>query len=193
MAANVTIYNFLAWIREQIEPDRLSALITGYNYTDDSDETIMDALQSYPEFKNDLGRLLGESLKNNEVELNRSVGGISFESNSLSIQDWKKIIKQNDFSRANGSPYSLLGPGGLPSGNSYGGSNATTQTKDWKGLLGGVVNVGLDFLFGKNENQNPPPADEKKKESGSSTALWIIIGVVVIAIVAILWLSLSKK
>lgn len=180
MAANVTIYNFLAWIREQIEPDRLSALITGYNYTDDSDETIMDALQSYPEFKNDLGRLLGESLKNNEVELNRSVGGISFESNSLSIQDWKKIIKQNDFDRAIGD----------------GSSSGTAPKKDYKALINGVLGSALDFFFGQNPNQNPnagAAADDKKKESGSSTALWIIIGVVVIAIVAILWLSLSKK
>lgn len=179
-ANNVTIYNFLAWIREQIEPDRLSALITGYNYTDDSDETIIDALERYPQFKTDLGRLLGQSVKENEAELNRSVGGISFESTSLSLKDWQKIAKQNDFNRAIG-----------------GSSNSgTAPKKDYKALINGVLGNALDFFFGPSPNQNPnagAAADNKKKDSGSSTALWIIIGVVVIAIVAILWLSLSKK
>lgn len=171
-ANNVTIYNFLAWIREQIEPDRLSALITGYNYTDDSDETILEALRSYPEFKNDLGRLLGQSVKENETELNRSVGGISFESTSLSLKDWQKIAKSG-LNRADGDP----------------------QKFDWNALIGGILGVANTVaggILGKKttiETETPDASSAK----GSSTALWIIIGVVVIAIVAILWLSLSKK
>ena len=180
MAANVTIYNFIAWLREQIEPDRLSALITGYNYTDDSDETIMEALQSYPEFKKDLGRLLGQSVKENETELNRSVGGVRFESTSLSLKDWQKIMKQNDFDRAIGDS----------------SGSGTAPKKDYKALINGVLGNALDFFFGPSPNQNQnagAAADDNKKDSGSSTAMWIITGVVIVAIIAILFLALSKK
>lgn len=177
-ANNVTIYNFLAWIREQIEPDRLSALITGYNYTDDSDQTILEALQRYPEFRNDLGRLLGRSIKENTAELNRSVGGISFESTSLSLKDWQKIAKS-----------------GLNRADGIGNTSTPKQAFDWNGLVQGVLGAAAAIFGGvKTANNQPGTVNEVQSPStGSSTAMWIIIGVVVIAIVAILWLSLSKK
>lgn len=177
-ANNVTIYNFLAWIREQIEPDKLSALITEYNYTDDSDETIMDALQTYAEFKNDLGRLLGQSIIENKAEINRSVGGISYESTSLSLSDWQKIVNSG-LDRAVGG--------------------ATTEPKkglDWNGLLNTIlVTAGgvVGSIFGAKNPQQEAPQPQPQQNSGSSIAIWIVVGVVVIAVIAILWMSLSRK
>lgn len=182
MAEKVTITDFVRWIKEQIAPDQLSALMTNYNATDDSIETIIYLLETYPIFAEDLGQLLGLNLAENKKELNRSVGGVSFESNSLGLKDWKKLTKKG-LSRATGDETNIAG---------------TTAKKgwNWEAIVNGIIStagaVAGGFFGTGNNNQTQAPA-EPAKTSGASIAMWIIIGVVVLAIVVILGISLSKK
>lgn len=178
--AEITIYDFVAWLREQIAPEDISALVTEYGHTDDSSETIILALRDDSGFAEDMGGLLGKSLESNKVELNRSIGGVNIESNSLSAKDWKRIAKSGSVMDHADGESSL--------------DTATKEKFDWGSLVTTVLTVAGGVASSIWGTKNPAtPEQSTTSGSGSSTALYIIIAVVVVAVIAILWVSLAGK
>lgn len=182
MAENITIFDFVAWLRDQIAPENISALMTEYGYTDDNNETIIMALREDDRFVQSMGELLGRSLKQNDVELNRSIGGMNMQSNSLSAKEWSKIAKSRKIMDH-------------ADGESSIDTDSESKKVDWGKVINTVLTIGAgvaNSIWGTGTNVQQSQED-KTTGSGSNTALYIIIGVVVVAVVAILWISLSGK
>lgn len=187
MAEKVTINDFVAWCTLQIPADRLSALMSDYGLTDDSTDTIVSELANDENFLYDFATLLGESIRDNKKELNRSIGGVSINDDSLKLDDWMQIAEKHKITLATG----YVDPA------TKAGSN-TTPAFDWNNLISTVGGVASS-IFGKGYNGsgiNPGTTPPKTPQTtGSNIALYIIIGVVVLAVIGILWASLagSKK
>lgn len=179
MAEKVTINDFVRWITQQIHPAELSALMSKYGYTDDSHESILNAIASSNDFRLEIGSLLRESVKKNQKERGRVIGGVGFEDDSMTIDEWKQIIKSKRMLRASGTNIDTAS------------KDATNKKSFWdyfSAVLGTVGGVATS-VWGKA----PEEDNTNDKQSGSNTFLYIIIVVVLIAVVGIVWVSTSKK
>lgn len=179
MAEKVTINDFVRWITQQIHPAELSALMSKYGYTDDSHESILSAIESSNDFRLEIGSLLRESIKRNKKERARVIGGVGFEDDSMTIDEWKQIIKSKRMlNRASGTNIDTA-------------SDSTSKKSFWDyfGLIVGTFGGVAQSIWGRPVEEN----ENKNQQSGSNTFLYIIIVVVLIAVVGIVWVSTSKK
>lgn len=172
MAGKVTIYDFVTWIKEQIEPAELSALCTEHGLIDDSNEAIIQELAKNTVFVKEIGELLGSHVQYNQKQAARAIGGVRFANEGLTIDDWKRIQKATGLKETT--------------------TETTKSTFDWNALVATILGTAgsvATSIWGKEQtvNQQPQP------QTGSNIAMYIIIGVVVVAVIAILFLSISKK
>jgi hypothetical protein len=176
----VSIREFVEWIILQIDPAVLSELMTAYGYTDDSVESVMNALEAKPEFVNSLAVAFREATESKRLERRRIVGGYQQVDEDMTFDDWMNILLSGKMELATGL------------------DNATTETEkkktDWVAILGGFAGVlGSFFGFNNNQNQNNQQYQQPVQQSGSTTFIWIILGVVVVSVIAIFAITLSKK
>lgn len=177
----VSIREFVEWIILQIDPAVLSELMTAYGYTDDSVESVMNALETKPEFVNDLGVALGEAIKDKKLERQRVVGGYQQVDEDMTLDDWMNILSSGRMELATGL-------------DSTGTTEAEKKKVDWAGLLGTVAGIaGAFFGFGSNNQNSQQQYQQPVQQSGSTTFIWIILGVVVVSVIAIFAITLSKK
>ena len=167
MAENISIYDFLHWCVQIIDPAELSALMSNYGYPNDDVDNIIDGLQTDQSFVADFGTLLAKGLQANNDQMNRAIGGVHQSNDELTAEDWAQIIAENEITRATGA-----------------------QPFDWNSLIGVILtSVGIAVRGGSTQPTTPPAPTPTT--NGSTTALYIIIAVVVIAVFAILWLAVS--
>ena len=179
MAEKISIYDFLNWCVQIIDPAELSALMSNCGFPNDDVENIIDGLQNDQSFVADFGSLLAEGLKANNEQLNRAIGGVHQSNDELTLSDWAEIVTHNEITRATGSVADT-------------NVNSGVQPFDWNGLVGGILAIAGGVLGGTSKTTTTTGANKTPTTTtGSSTALYIIIAVVVIAVIGILWLSLS--
>lgn len=179
----VSIREFVEWIILQIDPAVLSELMTAYGYTDDSVESVMNALETKPEFVNDLAIAFRDATEAKKIERRRIVGGYQQVDEGMTFDDWMNILLSGKMEFATGST-------GLDS------TTPETEKKkvDYVAILSGFASV-LGSIFGLNNNQNQSNQQYQQpvQQSGSTTFIWIILGVVVVSVIAIFAITLSKK
>jgi hypothetical protein len=164
----ITILDFVEWVKQQVDLGDLSALMTHYGYADDSVETIAIALDD-TEFQSEFFTLLKASLEADKSyhEQQRAAG-------ELSLQDWLEIAKSESFVGV-----------------------SLTNGFNWNDLLI-IARESLNVLTNPAEIPETPAqkAERLQKEADakkSSTFMWIIVAVVVISVIAILLLATKKK
>ena len=178
MAENKILTDFVRWITGQVDPADLSALMSKYGYADDSQESIIDAIEKDQNFRIELGVLLRTSVEYKQREDKRSIGGVRIASNEMTIQDWIDIYNSQITNKSTGLA-----------------STAKDNKFDWTRLFGNILGVGgsvLNYFTGDRNTQsstnNQPP-----QQSGQNTFLFIFIGVLVVAVIGVIWVSLRKK
>lgn len=173
MTTKVSFTEFVAWCLQLIDPARLSDLMTEYGFTDDSIDNVVDAIALDENFRNDFSALLSVGMAEKEEDIGRTVGGVNIADSSISAQKWLEIATSAEVTRATGS----------------------SDGFDWNALLSNVLSTAggvVSSIWGK---QQPAPQQQQvnTQASGSSIALYIIIGVVVLAVFTILIVSISKR
>jgi hypothetical protein len=178
MAEKVTPKDFVRWTTEQIDPADISALMSDFGYTDDSQESIMDAIERHPNFRVKYGKLLRKSVAKRKAERNRSIGGVRMEDDSVTIDEWKEIVWQNSITKATGTNL-----------------NPKDENKkgfwDYFNVILGTAGSVASSIWGKPVDQQDQ--QQQPQQSGMNTFLVIIVIVVIIAVGAVIWASLSKK
>lgn len=182
MAANLNITDFIRWALLRIDPSELSAAMTQYGYNDDSIESIMDAMQKYPDFVNQFAVMLGEGQAARVNELQRTNQG----DDEYTLEDWAQSL--GSMKRANSATGIV--------------AEATTDKKNWWEQNGttvvnsvlGVAGSVLSSIFGngvaaQNQNSN----QQTTSQSGSMTFVYIIVAVVVVAAIALIFVASKKK
>jgi len=176
MAENKILFDFVRWITGQVNPADLSALMSKYGYADDSIESIIDAISKDQNFRIELGILLKTSIEDNKREQKRSIGGVKIANDEMTIQDWIEIYNSKLTNKSTGL------------------ESDKKEKFNWTRLFGDILGVGgsvLNYFTGNSTTQKQPDSTEKK--SGQNTFLFIFIGVLVVAIAGIIWVSLRKK
>jgi len=181
MAEKITINDFVRWTTEQIHPAELSALMSKYGYTDDSHESIHNAIESSTRFRSEYGSLLSKSVAKNKKENSRQIGGVGIEDDSLTIEDWKGIVRSKSITRASGTNIDT----------SESGTTTNKSFWDYFSVILGTAGGVATSIWGKEDELDEN--DNNNQQSGSNTFLYIIIVVVLIAVVGIVWVSTSKK
>jgi len=173
---DLTVYDFVNWCKQQVDLSELSALMSSYDYTDDSVETIVDALDD-PDFFDAFGTLVRASILKEKGYFDSQR-----DSGQLSADDWMAIAEENTFSKATST-------------------TANPLLATILGIIGGVGTSVSQYLVGSNPEElaarqaaaDKAAAEAAKAKSSSSTFLWIVLGVIIIAVIVILALSISKK
>lgn len=188
--SNLTFTDFVRWSIAQINPAALSELMTAYDYTDDSLESVIDALVNNALFYQDFGKLLGKSIRQNEEDLNRVTGNVKFAVDNLTLNDWAQLSDTGNLLFAAGDE------GIYDTGESITYGNNAKKNYDWASLINGIVGTATSFFFGGQSNNDQAAMAAAQKEiekQKKQTALYIIIGVVVVAIAVIVYMALGKK
>lgn len=183
MAGTVKITDFIRWAMQRIDPAELSAAMTEYGYTDDSAQSVIDALERHPEFSQRFAVLLGEGQAARMLELQRTNQG----DDELTLEDWAETIGRKKANLATG----LSGAAETEKKENWWSKNGTATINTILGVAGGV----LSSIFGNgaamvNGQQQQP---QQQQQSGSMTFVWIIVGVVVVAAIGLIAVSVMKK
>lgn len=173
----VTIRDFFEWTLKQIDAFKLSTLMSRYGYTDDSVESLMDCIRKYPSFVPQFKVMLIESINAKKAEMKRT--NQVYEEFELS--DWRTALSLENLNFATGLE-----------GDQVKQSWWDANGKDLIGGLLGVAGGTLSSIFGNNANQQSQQ-QQQQTTSGSMTFLWIVLGVVLLAVVGIFAVSLSRK
>ena len=165
---NISILDFVEWCKTQVDLSKLSKLMTSFGYTDDSIESVADALQNKA-FRAEFKALLKSALNKPKTlaEQQRAAG-------ELTIDNWKEIANSNGFNRAAGDWLKWLG-------ELIGGAGEILTPKD-----GGLTAAQI-------AEQKRLADIEAAKQKASNTFMYIILAVVVLAVIVILFLSTRKK
>ena len=206
-----TVYDFIAWCKNQVDEGALSSLMTRFGFQRDDVETIAEASQN-PAFLEAFGGMVrdGISRPKDMYDISRATG-------EPTAIDWIKIANHENLNSGFDWPVFDWTLGGVNTGTgsntsstssnaSSTGSNASSTGSngalDSKSLTGIAASAGKLFdmissVFGKGvsteDEQDELEKKKADKDSGGSSFTIIIIIVVVIVVVAILWLSLAKK
>jgi cobalamin biosynthesis Mg chelatase CobN len=178
MAEKITPNDFVRWTTEQIDPADVSALMSKYGYTDDAAKSILHAIEKKPKFRDEYGKLLRKSVAKRDAERKRSIGGVRMDNDSLTIEDWKDIVRQNAITRATGTNL-----------NAGSGNENKKSFWDYFTTVLGVGGSVASSIWGKPQEQQ----QQQVQQSGSNTFLIVIVVVVLIAVVGVIWVSSSKK
>jgi hypothetical protein len=173
---DLTVYDFVNWCKQQVDLSELSALMSSYDYTDDSVETIVDALDD-PDFFDAFGTLVRASILKEKGYFDSQR-----DSGQLSADDWMAIAEENTFSKATST-------------------TANPLLATILGIIGGVGTGLAGYFTGTTPTDTAAAeaaaakaaADAAAAKSGQTTFLWIILAVVILAVIVILAISISKK
>jgi hypothetical protein len=175
--AGISVYDFVQWAIERIDPAELSAATSDYGYSDDSVETVMDAMSRYPEFVQRFGVILGEGEADRLAELAKNGN----ENDDVTIEEWRDALSRNKINGATGLAATETEK--KPSWWSINGAN----------LISGVLNIASGIFGGGAQTQVVPGAVPQQEKSGQMTFVWIIVGVVVLAAVGVIVMAANKK
>ncbi len=179
MAEKITPNDFVRWTTEQIDPADVSALMSKYGYTDDAQKSILHAIEKRPKFRDEYGKLLRSAIAKRNQERKRSIGGVRMDNDSLTIEDWKEIVRQNTITKATGTNL-----------NESSGSEEKRPFWDYFTAILGVGGSVASSIWGKPQEQQE---QQQSQQSGSNTFMIVIVVVVLIAVAAVVWVSLNKK
>lgn len=167
---NISILDFVEWCKTQVDLSKLSKLMTSFGYTDDSIESVADALQNKA-FRAEFKALLKSALNKPKTlaEQQRANG-------ELTANDWLEMANSNGFSKATGNTW-------------------WDVVSDLIKGVGDVLNPDKEAtLTAAQIAEQKRLADiEAAKQKASNTFMYIILAVVVLAVIVILFLSTRKK
>lgn len=179
--AGISVYDFVQWAIERIDPAELSAATSDYGYTDDSVETVMDAMAKNPDFVERFGVILGEG----EAERLKEIARTSSANDDITIDEWRDAVAAGKINAATG-----IGTSEADKKTSWWSTNGTAVVNSVLGIAGGV----LSSIFGTSQQTQVSGGGVPQQEkSGQMTFVWIIVGVVVVAAIGVIVMATHKK